>query len=104
MKLGGTELVVLSACETGLGNVSRGDEVWGFTRSFLSAGAPALLVSLWEVSDEATEMLMKRFYGDLTKGIGRREALRNASLAVLSDARFSSPVYWSAFNLVGDMR
>ncbi len=49
-------------------------------------------------------MLMKRFYGDLTKGIGRREALRNASLAVLSDARFSSPVYWSAFNLVGDMR
>ncbi len=104
LKLGGTELVVLSACETGLGNVSRGDEVWGFTRSFLSAGAPALLVSLWEVSDEATEMLMKRFYGDLTKGIGRREALRNASLAVLSDARFSSPVYWSAFNLVGDMR
>lgn len=104
LKLAGTELIVLSACETGLGNVSRGDEVWGFTRSFLSAGAPALVVSLWPVSDESTEMLMKHLYGNLTKGVGRREALRNASLAVLADPRFASPMYWAAFNLVGDMR
>ncbi len=104
LKLEGTDLIALSACESGLGKVSRGDEVWGFTRSFLSAGAPALLVSLWPVSDDATEILMKRFYGELIKGVSRRQALREAELAVLADSRFSSPYYWAAFNLVGDSR
>lgn len=102
LNLTGTDLIALSACESGLGKVSRGDEIWGFTRSFLSAGAPALLVSLWPVSDDATEILMKRFYGELTKGASRRQALRDAELAVLADPRFSSPYYWAAFNLVGD--
>jgi CHAT domain-containing protein len=104
LRFDNAELVVLSACETGLGTVSSGDEIWGFTRSFLSAGAPALLVSLWPVSDEATEILMKRFYGDLSKGKSKRQALRDAELAVLADPRFSSPFYWAAFNLVGDSR
>lgn len=104
LKLEGTDLIALSACESGLGKVSRGDEIWGFTRSFLSAGAPALLVSLWPVSDDATEILMKRFYGELTKGVNRRQALREAELAVLADSRFSSPFFWAAFNLVGDSR
>jgi len=104
LKLEKTDLIALSACESGLGKVSQGDEIWGFTRSFLSAGAPALLVSLWPVSDDATEILMKRFYGALTKGTDRRQALREAELAVLADSRFSSPFYWAAFNLVGDSR
>ena len=104
MKFDVSSLVVLSACETGLGRVTRGDEVWGFTRSFLSAGAPALVVSLWQVSDESTEMLMKRFYGELTRGVDARQALRAAQLEVMKDPRFASPYYWSAFNLVGDSR
>ena len=104
LKLEGTDLIALSACESGLGKVSRGDEIWGFTRSFLSAGAPSLLVSLWPVSDDATEILMKRFYAELTKGVSRRQALREAELAVLADSRFTSPFFWAAFNLVGDSR
>ncbi len=104
MSLGSTDLVALSACESGLGKVSRGDEIWGFTRSFLAAGAPALLVSLWPVSDDATELLMRSFYEHLSMGSDRREALRNAELAVLSDPRFGAPVFWAPFNLVGSPR
>lgn len=104
MKFDASALVVLSACETGLGKVTRGDEIWGFTRSFLSAGAPALVVSLWQVSDESTEMMMKRFYAELNKGADARRALRAAQLEVMQDRRFAAPYYWSAFNLVGDSR
>jgi CHAT domain-containing protein len=104
MKLDGAALVALSACETGLGKVSKGDEIWGFTRSFLSAGAPSLLVSLWPVSDESTEKLMKRFYGELNRGNDARRALQSAQLEVMGDPRFASPYFWSAFNLVGDWR
>jgi CHAT domain-containing protein len=104
MKLDTVSLVALSACETGLGKVSRGDEIWGFTRSFLSAGAPSLMVSLWPVADESTEKLMKRFYAEMTKGIDRRRALQAAQLDVMRDPRFSAPYFWAAFNLVGDWR
>ena len=104
MKFDGAALVVLSACETGLGKVTRGDEIWGFTRAFLSAGAPALVVSLWQVSDESTEMMMKRFYAELNKGVDARRALRAAQFEVMQDRRFAAPYYWSAFNLVGDAR
>lgn len=104
MKFDETALVVLSACDTGLGKVSHGDEVWGFTRSFLSAGTPALMVSLWPVSDESTEMLMKRFYSERKKGLDTRSALRTATLDVLTDTRFSQPFFWAPFNLVGDPR
>lgn len=104
MSLGSADLVALSACESGLGKVSRGDEIWGFTRSFLAAGAPSLLVSLWPVSDDATELLMRTFYDQMTRGSDRREALRKAEIAVLSDSRFSAPVFWAPFNLVGSPR
>jgi CHAT domain-containing protein len=66
-----TGLVTLSACDTGRGLVSRGDEIWGFTRSFLGAGAPALVVSLWPVADQATERLMGKFYESLREGQAR---------------------------------
>jgi len=104
MKFDGTALVALSACETGLGKVSNGDEVWGFTRSFLSAGAPALLVSLWPVSDESTELLMKKFYTELNKGGGAARSIQRAQLEVMRDKRFASPFFWAAFNLVGSPR
>ncbi|MBV6475972.1 MAG: hypothetical protein MOGDAGHF_01549 [Rhodocyclaceae bacterium] len=104
MKLDNTALVTLSACETGLGSISRGDEIWGFTRSFLSAGTQSLLVSLWPVSDESTELLMSRFYKELSKGIGVRLSLRDAILEVLVNPKFSAPFYWAPFNLVGNPR
>src|ERR1051326_1070158 len=104
MKLDGVSLVSLSACETGLGAISRGDEILGFTRSFLSAGAPALVVSLWPVADESTEKLMTRFYTEMSKGTERRKALQAAQLEVMRDARFAAPYFWGAFNLIGDWR
>ncbi len=103
MNLKGLGLVALSACESGLGRVSRGDEIWGFTRSFLSAGSPALIVSLWPVADESTELLMTSFYQNLSKG-DARAALRAAQLNVMKDPRFSHPFYWAPFDLIGDWR
>lgn len=104
MNLNGTALITLSACETGLGKVSRGDEIWGFTRSFLSAGAPALVASLWPVADESTELMMKRFYTELSKGADARRALRTAQIEVMNDARFSAAYFWAPFNLFGEWR
>lgn len=104
LKLDGAALVVLSACETGLGRISNGDETWGFTRSFLSAGVPAIVVSLWPVADESTELLMKRFYTELKRGSDSRRALQSATLAVLENPKFSAPFFWAPFLLVGDSR
>jgi len=103
MELKGTALVALSACQSGLGKVSQGDEIWGFTRSFLSAGSSSVMASLWSVSDDATEMLMTRFYQGMGKA-DARQSLRAAQIAVLKDARFAHPFYWAPFNLVGDWR
>ncbi len=104
MNLSSCQLVVLSACDSGLGRVSNGDEIWGFTRAFLGAGTASLLVSLWPVADESTEQLMSIFYGALVKGNDRREALRQAQLALLKDERFRAPFFWAPFNLIGDSR
>jgi CHAT domain-containing protein len=104
LNLRDVSLVTLSACETGLGKVSAGDEIWGFTRSFLSAGAPALLVSLWPVADESTEQLMKVFYGNLVGKYDARESLRLAQLDVMRDPRFSHPYFWAPFDLIGNWR
>ena len=94
-----------SACESGLGKVSWGDEIWGFTRSFLSAGAPALLVSLWSVADESTERLMTRFYQHLGGQLDARKfALRLAQLDVMREPKFSHPFFWAPFDLVGNWR
>ena len=96
-------IVALSACETGLGRITRGDEPWGFTRPVLSAGAPAMLVSLWEVEDAATARTMARFYKDLAGG-SARDALRAAQREVLGDPRTNQPFFWAPFVLVGDWR
>jgi len=103
MDLTRASLVTLSACDTGLGRVSRGDEVWGFTRAFLNAGASALVVSLWPVADDSTPLLMEHFYRSLREQPARR-ALRAGQLAVLRAPRTAHPFFWAPFSLVGDWR
>ena len=98
-----TSLVTLSACESGMSRITRGDEIWGFTRSFLAAGAPALVLSLWPVADESTEMIMTTFYKEMRE-VNPREAIRRAQLAVSRDARFEHPFFWAPVTLVGDWR
>jgi CHAT domain-containing protein len=96
-------LVVLSACETGLAKITRGDEVVGLARSFLFAGAPSVMTSLWKVDDLATAVLMKRFYRYLKQGNSRAEALRKAQVFV-KETLNGHPSAWAAFHLTGDFR
>ncbi len=96
------ELVVLSACETALGESIRGEGLVGLTRGFLDAGAQRVLVSLWSVSDRATAQLMKLFYSRLLRdGLEPPEALRQAQIALRASG-FAAPYYWAGFVLEGD--
>lgn len=92
------DLVTLSACETGIGDITSGDDVIGLTRGFLYAGTRSLITSLWPVSDQATRFLMNRFYANL-KTMGKSEALRRAKLEARKT--YPHPFYWAAFQLVG---
>jgi CHAT domain-containing protein len=92
------DLVTLSACETGLGKISNGDDVVGLARGFLYAGSNAIVASLWEVDDQATSYLMTEFYANLKKG-NKREALRQSQLA--AKKQYQHPFYWAAFQLTG---
>jgi CHAT domain-containing protein len=98
----GTQLVVLSACETGVGAVPSGDGVYGMRRALVLAGAQTQVVSLWNVSDSSARALMSELYGALARGTGRAEALRRAKLAILKQPRFAHPYYWAAFIAAGD--
>lgn len=100
----GTALVTLSACESGLGRVAQGDEVLGFTRSFLTAGSASLIASLWPVSDDATEVLMSTLYGELAQGKDLQLAMQAGQLAVLKDPKMAHPFFWAPFNLIGNWR
>lgn len=105
MDLHGTELVVLSACETGLGAVSSGEGIYGMRRAFTMAGAASQVLSLWQVDDTGTSELMSLFYENLTqKRQGRSEALRNAQIDMLNTGTYAHPYYWSAFILSGNWR
>jgi CHAT domain-containing protein/tetratricopeptide (TPR) repeat protein len=95
-----TELVVLSACETGLGKIHVGEGVFGLRRAFVLAGARTLVMSLWKVPDEPTRELMEDFYGRLLAGEGRAEALRQAQLEMKQI--YPDPFYWGAFICQGD--
>ncbi|MBK6924423.1 MAG: CHAT domain-containing protein [Thermomonas sp.] len=104
MDLGNVAMIALSACESGLGRVENGDEVLGFTRSFLSAGTSTLLASLWPVSDAATEKLMTTLYAELAGGEQVQDAMRDAQRAVMADPETTHPFYWAPFNLIGNWR
>lgn len=98
----GTELVVLSACETGLGDVQVGEGVIGLQRAFTIAGARTLVMSLWSVDDKATCELMVSFYRRLLAGEGKADALRHAQDELRAKPEYADPYYWAAFVLLGD--
>jgi CHAT domain-containing protein len=102
LDLTGTELVVLSACETGLGDWRLGDGVYGLRRALFLAGAASEVISLWQVQDDATADLMGGFYHALAAHVPRGEALRRAQLSVAHSAGGRShPFYWAGFELSG---
>ena len=100
MDLSNTQLAVLSACETGLGEVHVGEGVFGLRRAFVLAGAQTLVMSLWKVPDEQTKELMVDFYKRLLSGKPRAEALREAQLTMKK--KYSDPYYWGAFICQGN--
>jgi CHAT domain-containing protein len=103
LNLFGTQLVVLSACDTGLGDIANGEGVYGLRRAFAIAGAESQLLSLWQVDDFGTQSLMARYYENLTAGMGRSGALRAVQLEMIdSQSRYAHPYYWAAFILAGD--
>jgi CHAT domain-containing protein/Tfp pilus assembly protein PilF len=104
MDLRGTQLVVLSACETGLGDVQSGEGVYGLRRALTLAGAQAQVMSLWRVDDEKTKDLMVAYYQRLSKGEPRGEALRQTQLALLRNPQSAHPRDWSGFIFTGDWR
>ncbi len=102
LPLEGNDLVVLSACQTSLGNLSRGDELVGLTRAFFFAKSPTVISSLWNVDDAATETLMVAFYKHwLEDGMSKAGALQAAQADVRGDPRWVSPFYWAGFVLNG---
>jgi CHAT domain-containing protein len=100
MDLSNTDMVVLSACETGLGEVLTGEGVFGLRRSFVLAGAKTLVMSLWKVPDKQTQELMIDFYHRMMSGTSRAEALRQAQLAVKE--KYPNPYFWGAFICQGN--
>ncbi|MDA0266202.1 MAG: CHAT domain-containing protein [Cyanobacteria bacterium] len=105
LHLFGTQLVVLSACETGLGDIANGEGVYGLRRAFAIAGAETQLISLWQVDDYGTQSLMAQYYEKLLSGRGRAAALRDVQLAMLnSGSPYAHPYYWAAFITTGDWR
>ncbi|MGH9902048.1 MAG: CHAT domain-containing protein, partial [Pyrinomonadaceae bacterium] len=100
------ELVVLSGCRTGLGKEIKGEGIIGLTRGFMYAGASRVVVSLWDVSDEASAELMARFYRGMLGGERLRPAaaLRAAQVSIQKEGRWHAPYYWAAFVLQGEPR
>jgi hypothetical protein len=97
-----TDLLVLSACQTGLyQQVNSGDELGGLASAFLHAGAGAMVCSLWEVDDEATQFLMVTFYNLCSQGMAKPEALCEAMTQTRNHERWSHPYYWGAFAFIG---
>ena len=100
-----SDLVVLSACQTALGKEVRGEGLVGLTRGFMYAGAARVMVSLWNVNDESTAVLMERFYrGLFEQGLQPAAALRQAQIEMWREAQWSAPFHWAGFVIQGDWR
>lgn len=108
--LTGTELVVLSACETGLGDIRLGEGITGLRKAFVLAGAKALLITLWAIDDQLTLQLMNSFYNYLLNGQNKASSLRRAQLRLIellrtfNNQEYVNPLYWAGFICVGDIR
>jgi hypothetical protein len=101
LKLEKTEIVVMSACETGRGEIKNGEGVYGLQRAFQTAGAKSILMSLWKVDDEATKTLMVSFYKNWIATGDRHKALKNAQLELKRNPKFSKSFFWGAFVMIG---
>jgi CHAT domain-containing protein len=109
LDLSGARWIVLSACETGLGDIATGEGVFGLRRAFQIAGAGCIIMSLWSVDDESTQSWMIELYrGRLERGLSTVEAVREATTGLLSKRRDQNksthPFYWAAFVAAGDWR
>ena len=100
------QLAVLSACETGLGKYEAGEGVFSLARSFMYAGVPSVVMSLWKVNDQTTSQLMPKFYKNLSKGKKKDKALHEAKLAYLNESNleYRHPYYWAGFVALGDVQ
>lgn len=102
LNLWGTRLVILSACDTGVGEVRNGNGVFGLRRALMLAGSETQVMSLWPVSDEGTRDLMIEYYKGLKRGEGRTEALRQVQLKMLASRKQQHPYYWASFIQSGE--
>jgi len=107
LRLRGTDMVVLSACDTGVGEVKAGEGVFGLRRAFTQAGAKSLVMSMWPVPDKETKELMVEFYGNIQSGkMNRSQALRQAVLKEMKVVKkrygYANPFYWGAFVFMGE--
>lgn len=95
------DLVVLSSCESGVGPLLAGEGMVGLNRSFLQAGVPNLVFSLWKIDDLATSQRMVKFYQEFLSGKSYAEALRIAKLSLLESPETALPAYWASFMMIG---
>jgi CHAT domain-containing protein len=106
LNLIGTEVVTVSGCETGLGRLMTGEGVFGLRRAFQLAGAQSMIMSLWQVPDKETGVLMSEFYRYWLGGMSKQDALRESSLDILEDCRVKRgtghPIFWGGFILIGN--
>jgi CHAT domain-containing protein len=99
------DLIVLSACSTGLGRIIKGEGLIGLTRGFMHAGSPRVVASLWQIEDLGTSELMRRFYQHMAKeGMSPSSALRQSQIEMLKAKRWQSPYYWAGFVLQGEWK
>ncbi len=97
------DLIILSACQTGIGKLGNGVEILGFGYQVQKAGAKNAIASLWSVNDEGTQALMEAFYSELKKGdVTSTEALHRAQVALIKSSKYNHPNYWSAFFAIGN--